>query len=113
MKKLALILLTALYALAVFGTASPAMYCCERAAVASNNIDCAHDNYQGTELNVHHTVAASLHFSTRNVQTLHTVVSAFAIIIAGKQPAFSVVGTTRSRLHQPVPVYILQCVYRL
>jgi len=112
LKKLILILLTGIYALAVFGTATSTFYCCEKAASVNNITDCCNNDYQRAEFKTLH-VAASFHSPARSLQNIYTNISAFAVAKVFQQLSFTNNNTAIPGLHQSVPVYILHCVYRL
>ncbi|MEO5593155.1 MAG: hypothetical protein ABIR15_02015 [Chitinophagaceae bacterium] len=113
MKKLTLILLTGIYALAVFGSGTASFYCCEKAAFANNAIDCCNNGSQGSEFKTLHLATASFHSPARNLQNIYTGVSTFAVANIFQQLSFTNDHTAIPGLHQSVPVYILHCVYRL
>ncbi len=123
MKKLAIILLSCIYALSVFSMAPASMYCCEKAAFSDaagilpneNNTDnCCNNPEQGVTNITHHLGAATVHISHRShTASLHAGITQNATSLLPQALHTATLKYAESTCFKAVPLYRLHCVYRI
>ncbi len=128
MKKAALILLLSLYTLSVAGIGIRQFYCCGK--LKSTNIsftrdskqkckngdeksDCCKTKYQTFKVKDSHIAAKDISSPANQFIDLHIITPSFDITALVTRPVNHTNESHAPPLHHGVPIYILNCVYRI
>lgn len=129
MKKAALILLLSLYTLSVAGIGIKQFYCCgklkstsisftreakEKCKNGDEKSDCCKTKYQTFKVKDSHIAAADISSPAKHFTDVHLITPSFDIITAlVTGPVNHTNESHAPPLHHGVPIYILNCVYRI
>ncbi|MEO6314703.1 MAG: hypothetical protein ABIU63_13415 [Chitinophagaceae bacterium] len=111
MKKFALILLTAVYALAVLGASPVAGYCCDEPASTDNNFTCCNNQSPVSAFIPYHIVSKSAHVTVRDLNSLYPVFPFAALANHTSTEVSSVTWAVTPSAPDSIPIYIFHCVY--
>lgn len=129
MKKVALILLICVYALSSFGVGIKQFYCCgklksttislvedskEKCGKGDENSGCCKTKFKSLKVKDTHIVADDISNPAKHFTDLHLFIPSFEIIALANEP-MDIANASHAPppSHHGVPVYILNCTYRI
>lgn len=128
MKKLALILLTAVYMLSIVGVGVSQFYCCSKLKSVSLSLNskdqskckkdtqddgCCKETYQYLKVNDSHFASDDVSFAKKYFSILHTEFPVFELIAPQIQQTVASNNINTPPLLSKNPIYIFNCTYRI
>ncbi len=128
MKKIAVILLICVYALATMGFSLREFYCCgklssksvtliagenEKCSEGNNDDDCCKNKYQYFKVKDNHISAYQIDFPAKYFVSLHLCKTSLSDIIFSLQKPAVAYSTHAPPLHRSISIYLSNCVFRI
>lgn len=129
MKKIALILLTVIYAVSTFAIGVKQFYCCgklkstdiafvqqeskDRDSKVDVTTGCCKTEFKSLKVKDSHVTADTINIPVKHFTDLQLFSPSFEVRMQASEPVFITNTSHAPPLHQGVPVYILYCVYRI
>lgn len=129
MKKIALILLTLIYAASTFAIGVRQFYCCgklkstdiafvqqeskEKDGKADLTTGCCKTEFKSFKVKDTHVTADTINIPVKYFTDLQLFSPSFEVRMQASEPVFITNTSHAPPLHKGVPIYILYCVYRI